>query len=138
MRKILSTTLSIGILALIVSVSVVSAQVSTPTPSPSNNAFNVVPCGGSGQPECNLALFVVMIGNIINVIIALSIPATMLVFAWLGVLLLISQGDISKINRAKGIAWNVMVGFIVILSAWLLVNVLYLAVTGKGFNDYFK
>lgn len=92
----------------------------------------------NGIPECNFATFVKMIQNIIRAIIILSIPATMIVLTWVGVVLLTSVGNVSKIQYAKGVAWKVIFGFITILLAWLLVEAIYIAITGKGFNEFFK
>lgn len=92
----------------------------------------------NGIPECNFATFIKMIQNIIRAIIILAIPTTMIVLTWVGVVLLTSVGNVSKIQYAKGVAWKVIFGFITVLLAWLLVEAIYIAITGQGFNEFFK
>ncbi|MDQ3014561.1 MAG: hypothetical protein M3Q73_01710 [bacterium] len=87
---------------------------------------------------CNFGHLIQMIQNIIRAIIILSIPATMIVLTWVGVVLLTAVGNVSKIQYAKGVAWKVIIGFITILLAWLLVEAIYIAITGQGFNDFLK
>src|SRR5437868_2392441 len=108
-------------------------------PQQPKNFLNVVPCGNGrtadAAKECNLAYFVTMIQNIINVLVILSFPATMIVLTWVGILLLTSAGNENKITQAKTIAYRVIIGFIVILTAWLVVQIIFMAITGKNFND---
>jgi hypothetical protein len=128
---------SITVIAIIGILSV-PALLSAATTSP----FNVVPCGNETGPEaatsCDFEDFIVLIKNIINVLIVLAIPATMIVFTWVGIMLLTAQGDSDKITRARGILQKVVTGFIIILLAWLVVHTLFLVITGKTFNDFLK
>src|SRR3989344_5707123 len=89
---------------------------------------SVVPCGNESGPSaatsCDLADFVLMIKNIINVLVLFSIPVTMIVLTWVGIMLLTARGSQEKITKAKGMAGKVLTGFIIILFAWFVVNIL--------------
>lgn len=77
-----------------------------------------IPCDG---PDCNFGHLVELASNIINFLIMLSIPLTVLAFAYAGLLMLTAGGNEGQISKAKGIFWTVLKGFLFILSAWLIV-----------------
>ena len=86
----------------------------------------LVPCGfGSGIQNstscqaCNLAQ---LVQNLINFAIGISIPIAAVLFAWAGILYFTSGADPSNKERAKGIFKNAFVGFLIAISAWLVVN----------------
>jgi hypothetical protein len=144
MRKLLVVSASVSLLFIqLVLPLIVLADTS-------NNFLNIVPCGNTYDEqgrernpndvanECGLDDFVIMVRNIINAIIIIAIPVTMIVITWIGILLLTAQGDSGKITRAKETLWKVVIGFIVILSAWLVVQIVFMSITGKNFIDFFK
>ncbi len=80
----------------------------------------------AGQPlpaaeQCDLKALILLIRNIINFLFIISIPIATMAFVWTGVLLLTSQGNPAKIQRAKGIAIKVLFGFIFIIASWAIV-----------------
>jgi hypothetical protein len=102
----------------------------------------IIPCGiispGADTAtikaqECTFSDLLILGQNIIKYLIFISIPIAAIAFAWAGFLYLTSGGETGKISKAKGIFWNVMLGFIFILTAWLLV---YTATSflSDGFN----
>ncbi len=136
MRKGIITTLSIAILLAQLAMPFLALAAET------TNFLNIVPCGQSSDPNiatnCGLDHFIIVIRNIINALIILAIPMTMIVLTWIGIILLTAQGDSGKITRAKATLWKVVVGFIILVTAWLVVQALYLAITGVNFNTFFK
>ncbi|MBX4198285.1 pilin [Candidatus Parcubacteria bacterium] len=115
--------------------------------------FNIIPCGfnNAAEPsdfvsdeattdstECDFADFITLIKNVINLLIVLSIPAVMIVLTWVGIILLTAQGDSGKITQAKSTAQSVVWGFVIILSAWLVVHTIFIVLTGQSFNDFLK
>lgn len=60
--------------------------------------------------------------RIINFLLGLSIPLAAAMFAWAGLLLFTSQGSEERVSRAKKIFKNVLIGFLIVLGAWLVVQ----------------
>ena len=95
-------------------------------------ALEIIPCdgvdtvdpdgqGGTFGEECGLDDVIILIKNIINAIILLAIPFMTLALMWVGFLILTAQGNVNKIQEAKRITKNVFIGFVFILTAWLIV-----------------
>jgi hypothetical protein len=139
MKTLLSTTF----IALIFTMHALAPSVAyAQNQQPVRSFFNVVPCGNeqgeAAAKSCDFQDFLTMIRNIIRAIIILSIPATMIVLTWIGVVLLTAQGDVGKITRSKIMAKKVIWGFIIVLSAWLVVEAIFVSLTGKSFNELLK
>ncbi len=85
---------------------------------------------------CDICAMGQMAQNIINFLLGLTIPAAALLFAWAGILFFSSRGVPEQINRAKKIFKTVVIGFVIAVSAWLLVNtVIQMLVTGTAYQD---
>ncbi|MBP7770351.1 MAG: TrbC/VirB2 family protein [Candidatus Pacebacteria bacterium] len=86
--------------------------------------------------NCDICAMGQMAQNIINFLLGLTIPAAALLFAWAGILFFSSRGVPEQINRAKKIFKTVVIGFVIAISAWLLVNtVIQMLVTGTAYQD---
>lgn len=72
--------------------------------------------------KCNFEDLMRLITNVINFLIYLSIPIAAIAFAWAGWILVTSGGSESKKEQAKEIFTKVAIGFIFVLSAWLIVR----------------
>ncbi|MBI2045908.1 MAG: hypothetical protein HYT28_00575 [Parcubacteria group bacterium] len=100
------------------------------------SAASLVPCGGSGEKACELGDFFVLINNIINFLLfSIATPLAALSFAVAGWMYLTAGGDTGKIKSAHDIFKNVAIGFIIVLSAWLIVKVILL---GLGIQPGFS
>lgn len=75
----------------------------------------------NGEKECTINDLVNLIVTITNYLVGFSLILATIAFMWIGVVMLTAQGDPGKITRAKQIAWNVMIGFLFVLCAWLIV-----------------
>ncbi len=100
-----------------------------------SQAFRIVPCDG---PECKLGDFITLIKNVINSIIVLAIPIVTIALTWVGILLLTAQGNTGKITQAKQIAKSVVIGFVFILTAWLIIQTLVSILLDDAFNLFLK
>ncbi len=89
----------------------------------------IVPCDGVNCTVCDLA----NLGqNILNTAIFIAVFLSAVLFAWAGVRMLISPASSSEVGKAKDLFYNVLIGFIIILSAWLIINVIMsMLVTGS-------
>jgi hypothetical protein len=101
------------------------------------NASGLIPCGGTGEPECDLNQFIILIQNIIDFVIKIAIPAAAILFAYAGFLYLTASGKKGQIEDAHKIFTSVLWGFIIILSAWLIVNTIVNVLLDKtNFETY--
>lgn len=96
-------------------------------------AGGLVPCSG---PDCNTNDVVGFANNLISYLIqALGIIAV-IVMVYAGFRLVMSQGNESEWGKAKELFANVIIGIILILAAWLIVDTLLKGLTGRGLNDW--
>ncbi len=81
----------------------------------------IVPdCNG---PNCSVCHLVELVQNIISTGIYVSIFMSAIFFAYAGWLYVSSGIDnIGDIGKAKSIFWNVTIGLVIILAAWLIVD----------------
>ena len=82
------------------------------------------PVAGRDGGVCNFKAFVKIINDLITLVIQVAAVFAAILFAWAGWLMLSSEGKPDKITQAKKVIWAVIVGFLIILLAWLIVNVI--------------
>ncbi len=76
------------------------------------------PVGGCGFNE-----LMELINKVINFLLfKIAMPLAALIFAYAGFLLITAGGDPSKVTKAKAIIRNLLIGFVIALAAWLIVN----------------
>ncbi len=86
-------------------------------------AGGLVPCGGSGEPECKLCHLWQLFSNIINfVLIKLAVPVAVFMIVIAGFIYITSAGKDKQLQLAKNIIFNVVIGIAIMLSAWLIVD----------------
>lgn len=98
----------------------VSAQITGP----------LVPCDGAagkdakGNPlkECQVCHAVELGQNIINFFVAAAAFIAVAIFAYAGFLMLTAAGDTGKISTARGMFTNVVVGLVIVLAGWLIID----------------
>lgn len=83
----------------------------------------LIPCDGV-SPKCGFADIIQLANNIINFLIIVSIPLAVITFMYAGFLYLTAGGNEGKIKQAHSIFWKVLWGFIIILTAWLIVELI--------------
>jgi hypothetical protein len=140
MKKVFFNALSLFLLIgflLSLFPSVASAQ--TPECSTvmySLSACRIVPVC-SGQKGCGLCDFFKLVVNIYAFIaFRLTPPVAGLMIVFAGALFLISGGSEERVNQAKKIFVNVVIGLVFVFASWLIVNSI-IQVIGKsvdGFN----
>ncbi len=112
-------------------VAVFPVAVSAATPDP-----GLVPCGtkdlngdgiikdvkGQTPEECHFSDIITLIGNITNFFIIAGSAISTLAFGYAGFLMMTAAGEMGKIEEAKAIFGKVLIGFLFMLSAWLIVH----------------
>lgn len=80
----------------------------------------IVPdCGPCG---CGFPQFVTLAQNIMNFTISMAIVIFILLIAYSGFLLVTNAASPSNIAQAKKIMWAALIGFVIVLGAWLIVD----------------
>lgn len=82
----------------------------------------IVPCGRGGQLMCTLCDLIRGFNIIIQYIMKIAIGGALLAIAIGGILYTISAGESAAMEMAKSTIKNAVIGFIIIFSAWLIVN----------------
>jgi hypothetical protein len=89
----------------------------------------LVPCGGSGQPDCELCHIFVLFDNIVKFILQSVVPPVaglMLIIA--GIMFFAAAGDSAKTNKAKSIITSVVIGLLIVYGAYLLVSLFFMSI----------
>jgi len=83
----------------------------------------LVRCGGAGQPACQICHLFDMLDRIVDFILLFIVfPIATLLLIVGGGMLIISSGDTNKINQGKSILVSTIIGLLIILSSWLIIN----------------
>lgn len=99
--------------------------------NPKDEDFRLVPCNGV---NCDFNALMKLVNRVISFILYVSIPLAAISFSYAGYLYLSAAGDTGKIESAHEIFKKVLIGFIFILSAWLIVY----AITNSLLSSDFK
>ncbi len=101
-------------------------------------AAGIVPCGGTGQTMCRACDFIAMAQKIMEWFVLVSASIVALMFAFGGMKMVMSAGNTGEVSKGKEMMTNSIIGFIILLAAWLIVNTVLLTVTsdGKGIDTW--
>lgn len=93
---------------------------------------SLIPCNGAnGVPntpkaanpgECTFQDFVALAKAVANKIVIIGLALAPIIFAYVGYLLITSSDNPGKRTLAKKIGWNVAIGLVIMMLAWLLVK----------------
>jgi hypothetical protein len=99
----------------------------------------IVTCGGYGQPACTVCHLADLANRVLNAGIYVAIFLSALLFAWAGWKYLTNAANPGQHEEAKKIFLNVLVGLIVILGGWLVIDTLMrVLVKNKNWNTICK
>ena len=99
-------------------------------------AEGLVTCGNTGQAECGLSDLIAMANSIVAYLLYIGVFVGVVMISYAGFTLVTSQGNEGAMEQAKSRVWNVAVGFIIILLAWLIVSTILTVLTGGGFEKW--
>ena len=132
MKKFVSLLILAAIIAIFLSPTMASAR-------------GLVPCGGESEPRCDLCYLIVGFRNIVvDIFLSLLAWVSLAGIAISGLMYVISAGSEKMITQAKGFLKASLIGFAVVLTAWLMVNVTMrvlaarsdLGIAVTGWNDF--
>lgn len=97
---------------------------SSETPTPLNVESGSISkvLKGCESGGCGFEHLIQLSNEIGKVVMALTTSAAVVMFVYAGFLYITAQGDSNQISRATNIFTNVAIGFVIILSAYLLVK----------------
>ena len=110
--------------------------------APSGSGFSggIVPAecrGRSTVANCDLCSLAQLGQNAANFLLGLSIPAAALLFAWAGIMYFSARGNTGQIQKAHTIFRSVVIGFVIAVSAWVLViTAMNMLIHGKDFQGW--
>jgi len=79
----------------------------------------LVTCSG---PDCNFCTFVSLVDGLIAWLFGFLVLAAILILVVAGFKLVVSAGNPSAMTAAKGMISNVIIGFVIVMAAWLIVD----------------
>lgn len=93
----------------------------------------IVPkCGGTFEGDCDVCDVMQLVRNLINFAISFAAIVATLMFVYAGFLYFTASAKQDNIKKAHGIFWKVFLGFVFILAAWLIVDVVMKTMLGGG------
>jgi len=81
---------------------------------------------------CGWQDLVSLANNLLQFMLYIAIPIAAICFAWAGWLYLSARGNPGQISRAHGIFLNVGIGLIIVMVAWLVVNLIMTTLVDTG------
>jgi hypothetical protein len=101
-------------------------------PAPSSVPSLIV-CNG---PNCTFADLIILARNFIDVLVYFSTFLAVIGFIYAGFKLVTSEGDVGALKEAKRIFTMVATGFAIVLSAWLIVKLVFDVLVDSGFVTF--
>lgn len=109
----------------------------TTATSSDNSTVDASSKGGGLMPDCpatgcGFDELMTLINNVIKFLLfTIATPLAALIFVYAGIMLLTSGGSSEKMTTAKKILKNVIIGYVIALAAWLIINTI---LTSLGYN----
>ncbi len=100
----------------------------------SANAQSLAEYAGCSGPDCSTCNLVDLANGVIQWIIGILFVVFAGVMAWAGFGLVTSNGNHHALDEAKGYFVNAIVGFIIMLSAWLIIDTVMRGLIGTSSN----
>jgi hypothetical protein len=79
----------------------------------------LVPCRGI---ECQACHAIALVQNVLNFFVTIASGLAILLFSYAGFLMLTAAGNTGKIEKGKGVFVNVLIGIVIVLAAWLIID----------------
>ncbi len=96
-----------------------------------DEAQGLVTCSG---PDCNFCTFFAMVNGVIAWIISIMTLVAVFVLVFAGFRLVTSGGDPGALQKAKEMITNVLIGFVIMLAAWVIVDTIIKTLTGSDYG----
>lgn len=91
-------------------------------------------CRGTGEKnngnECGIEDMIQVAINIAAIIVGLSGSILLLMFTYGGIMFILAAGNQERVQKAKQILTTAVIGLVIILGAWVMINFIINALTG--------
>ena len=87
---------------------------------------------GANVNDCGVSQMIEVLINVTNIILELTGAVALAVFIYGGVMWIIAAGNDERVKQGKEALKAAVIGIILILTSWLIVNFVIYALTGQG------
>lgn len=100
------------------------------------NAAGLVPCGGPNEVECTSCHLLVLAQNVLQFALKIAFLIVIGYIVYGGFRWIFSLGKEENLEAGQKIILNAIIGLIIILTAWIIVNTVFWAIKEMGGEDY--
>lgn len=97
-----------------------------------SEAKNLVPCGGESEPACQSCHAVGLVNGVVVWLVGILGIITSIIVVYAGFKLVTSAGNTAAKTQAKSLMTNVLIGYVIVLSAWLVIDYGMKAMVDQG------
>ena len=97
-----------------------------------SEAKNLVPCGGRDEPACQSCHAVGLINGVVVWLVAILGLIAAIIIVYAGFKLVTSAGNTAAKTQAKSLMTNMFIGYVIVLSAWLVIDYGMKAMVNEG------
>jgi len=99
-------------------------------------AAGLVPCGGPDEPECTACHLLVLVQNVIHFALEAVFIVCICLIIYGGFRWLFSFGKQENIAAGQKIITSALIGLMIVLASWLIVNTIFWIIAMLGGEDY--
>lgn len=93
---------------------------------------NCDPSLAPSQGGCGIPQFVQLLKNVIDFLTIIVFPIAAGVIIWGGIVIMTAGGSTERASKGKKIITTAVIGIAIALGAWLIINAIYLLLTGAN------
>jgi hypothetical protein len=99
-------------------------------------AHGLVPCGGPDEAPCTACDLLVLTDNILHFALTMAFTIVVIFAIIAGFRMILSGGNESNIQSAQKALTSALIGLVIILCAYLIVNTVFWLIAKTGGQDY--
>ena len=89
-------------------------------------------------PDCGFEDLVDLARNVLAFLIFVSIMLAVAMFVYAGFVYVTAAGSEERIKQAHGVFKKVAIGFLIVLAAWLIIDMILSALTSDGIEEWIR
>jgi hypothetical protein len=91
-------------------------------PAAATAAEPLIPCGGANQHPCQSCDVVTLANNVVGWLVGALGAIAVLIIVYAGIKMVTSNGNHHALEEAKGMMMNMIIGYLIVLAAWLVLD----------------
>jgi len=99
-------------------------------------AAGLIPCGGEGEHPCQSCDVVTLANNVIGWLVGALGLIAILIITYAGVKLVTANGNHHAMEEAKGMMTNLIIGYLIVLAAWLAMDYILKALLASDTTSF--